>query len=360
MPNPARPGQCPSAAPPAVAESAVTGSSFIARHGRRVSSRVFFRPIKQGRRAMESPDPQGLSMTVKDVFFVNTPGRGTVLTGHLDGCGVLRVGDGLACGDQVFEILGIEKFRHVLRQIEGGHDVGLALGTRVPATGFAGRAVTFLPRPGPGVPALTPQDWAVPSHTAVMVGWSSQRGVVRPRFGALVFDGLTVALHDEDDSELFSVHGSRLVVRAVGTTLSVVNREEDVAVGCLPGSASSAVGFPPGSASSAVGFPPGSASSAVGFPPGSASSAVGFLPGSASMARYIVGPDPRWAGSPRAATLLAKHGVEVYPDLRLAAVPRWWQRIMIMPASRALNRKIIWRDVLLAMLRTRGAVTSGR
>jgi hypothetical protein len=287
---------------------------------------------------MESPDPQGLSMTVKDVFFVNTPGRGTVLTGHLDGCGVLRVGDGLACGDQVFEILGIEKFRHVLRQIEGGHDVGLALGTRVPATGFAGRAVTFLPRPGPGVPALTPQGWAVPSHTAVMVGWSSQRGVVRPRFGALVFDGLTVALHDEDDSELFSVHGSRLVVRAVGTTLSVVNREEDVAVGCLPGSASSA----------------------VGFPPGSASSAVGFLPGSASMARYIVGPDPRWAGSPRAATLLAKHGVEVYPDLRLAAVPRWWQRIMIMPASRALNRKIIWRDVLLAMLHTRGAVTSGR
>lgn len=260
---------------------------------------------------MQSPDPQGLSMTVKDVFFVNTPGKGAVLTGHLDGSGVLRVGDGLACGDQVFEILGIEKFRHVLKQIEGGHDVGLALGTHVPVTGFAGRTVTFLPRPSVGVPALTPQGWAVPSHTAVMVGWSSQRGVVRPRFGALVFDGLTVALHDEDDSELFSVHGSRLVVRAVGTTLSVVNREDDVA-------------------------------------------------GSAGMARYIVGPDPRWAGSPRAATLLAKHRVEVYPDLRLATVPRWWQRIMIMPASRALNRKIIWRDVLLAMLRTRGAVTSNR
>lgn len=255
---------------------------------------------------MQSPDPQGLSMTVKNVFFVNAPGKGTVLTGHLDGWGVLRVGDGLACGDQAFEILSIEKFRHALRQIEGGHDVGLALGIHVPVNGFAGQTVTFLPRPAAGVPALTPQGWAVPSHTAVMVGWSSQRGVVRPRFGALVFDGLTVALHDEDDSELFSVHGSRLVVRAVGTTLSVVNREEDVA------------------------------------------------------ARYIVGPDPRWAGSPRAATLLAKHRVEVYPDLRLAAVPRWWQRIMIVPASRALNRKIIWRDVLLAMLRTRGAVTSNR
>jgi hypothetical protein len=266
-------------------------------------------------------------MTVKDVFFVNTPGKGTVLTGHLDGWGVLQVGDGLACDDQVFEILGIEKFRHTLRRIESGHDVGLALGTRVPVNGFAGRTVSFLPRPSSGVPALTPQGWAVASHTAVMVGWSSQRGVVRPRFGALVFDGLTVALHDEDDSELFSVHGSRLVVRAVGTTLSVVNREEDVAAGRLPG-------------------------------PGS--SAVGRLSGPGSMARYIVGPDPRWAGSPRAATLLAKHGVEVYPDLRLATVPRWWQRIMIMPASRALNRKIIWRDVLLAMLRTRGAVTSNR
>jgi hypothetical protein len=267
-------------------------------------------------------------MTVKDVFFENTPGKGTVLAGHLDGCGVLRVGDGLACGDQVFEILGIEKFRHTLRQIEGGHDVGLALGTRVPVNGFAGRTVTFLPRPSSGVPALTPQGWAVPSHTAVMVGWSSQRGVVRPRFGALVFDGLTVALHDEDDSELFSVHGSRLVVRAVGTTLSVVNREEHFAVGRLSGAESMAVERLSGAGSTA--------------------------------ARYIVGPDPRWAGSPRAATLLAKHGVEVYPDLRLAAVPRRWQRIMIMPTSRALNRKIIWRDVLLAMLRTRGAVTSNR
>lgn len=287
---------------------------------------------------MESPDPRGLSMTVKDAFFVHTPGRGAVLTGHLDGCGVLRVGDGVVCGDQVFEILGIEKFRHVLRQIEGGHDVGLALGTHVAAAGFAGRTVTFLPRPGSGVPALTPQGWAVPSHTAVMVGWSSQRGVVRPRFGALVFDGLTVALYDEDDSELFSVHGSRLVVRAVGTTLSVVNREEDIAVGCISGAGSTA----------------------VGCVSGAGSTAAGCLRGSGSMARYIVGPDPRWAGSPRAATLLAKHGVEVYPDLRLAAVPVWWQRIMIMPASRALNRKIIWRDVLLAMLRTRGAVTSNR
>ncbi|HEY2578625.1 MAG TPA: hypothetical protein VGI74_20165 [Streptosporangiaceae bacterium] len=255
---------------------------------------------------MQPLDPQGLSMTVKDAFFVNTPGKGAILTGHLDGWGVLRVGDGLACGEQVFEILGIEKFKHVLREIEGGHDVGLALGTHVPTGGFAGRSVSFLPRPSSGVPSLTPRGWAVPSHTAVMVGWSGQRGVVRPRFGALVFDGLTVALNDEDDTELFSVHGSRLVVRAIGTTLSVVNREEQIA------------------------------------------------------ARYIVGPDPRWAGSPRAATLLAKHRVEVYPDLRLAPEPRWWHRIMIMPASRVLNRKIIWRDVLLAMLRTRGAVTSNR
>jgi hypothetical protein len=255
---------------------------------------------------MQSPDPQGLSMTVRDVFFVNTPGKGAVLAGHLDGRGVLRVGDGLTCGEQVLEILGIEKFKHSLRQIEGGHDVGLAVGSHVPTEGFAGRTVSFRPRPGSGVPALTPQGWAVPSHTAVMVGWSGQRGVVRPRFGALVFDGFTVALHDEDDSELFSVHGCRLVVRAIGTTLSVVNREEDVA------------------------------------------------------ARYVIGPDPRWAGSPRAATLLAKHRAEVYPDLRLAPTPPWWHRVMIMPASRALNRKLIWRDVLLAMLRTRGAVTINR
>ena len=103
---------------------------------------------------MVSLGPGGLSMLVQDVFFVRAPGKGTVLTGHLDGDGQLRVGDYLACDGTTYEVLGIEQFKRVLKEIGSGANAGIALGTEVPKEQFAGKTVTFQPRPGAGVPAL--------------------------------------------------------------------------------------------------------------------------------------------------------------------------------------------------------------
>jgi hypothetical protein len=253
---------------------------------------------------MEQHDPRGLSMTVNEVFFINAPGKGTVLTGYLDGAGLLRVGDSMACGERAYEILSIEMFRQARKEIDGGHNVGLGLGLDVAADGFTGQSVSFLPRPGSGVPALTPEGWAVPDRVAVVVGWSGQRGAGRPRVAALVLDGLTVTLHDQDGSMLFSAAGPALTVTTIGMTRLGVTTADKVT-------------------------------------------------------RYLIGPEPRLARSPQAAALIKKYRAAVYPDLRLAAPPRWWQRLMITPAIRALNRKIIWQGVLLTMLRSRQVVIGG-
>ena len=138
------------------------------------------------------------------------------------------------------------------------------------------------------------------AHVAVLVGCSDRRAVPRARIAALVLDGLTVTLHDQDDSTLFSAAGAALRVEAIGSTRLGV---------AAPG----------------------------------------------QVTRYLVGPVAWWAASPRAAALIEKYRADVFPDLRLAAPPRWWQRLMVTPATRALNHKIIWQGVLLAMLRSRNA-----
>lgn len=251
---------------------------------------------------MVSPGPEGLSMLVQDAFFVRAPGKGTVLTGHLDGDGQLRVGDYLACDGTTYEVLGIEQFKRVLKEIGSGANAGIALGTAVAKEALAGKTVTFERRPTAGVPALTRDGWVVPQNVAVLVGWSDRRGVPKASPGALVFDGERVALVDQDGTAL--VEGPGRQVRM------------------MP------------------------ASSWVGL------AAEGSAP------LYMIGPHAHLARSPQAGLLITRHKAWVTPDMRLAGTLPWWYRLMVLPNGRILREKLIWRRVLVTMLQSRGVVAT--
>jgi elongation factor Tu len=64
-------------------------------------------------------------MTVDDVFYIR--GRGTVVTGKVEG-GVVRVGDEVRVGGRgPMRVDGVEAFRKVLEQAEPGMNIGLLL-----------------------------------------------------------------------------------------------------------------------------------------------------------------------------------------------------------------------------------------
>jgi elongation factor Tu len=99
------------------------------------------------------PGGPGLWMTVSDVFHI--PGRGTVVTGQLEGNVPLNVGDSLVCDGTSWQVSGIEQFRSRLTTAEPGSDVGILLRNGPPGDVLRGRAVTFAqgtsgfgPRPG--------------------------------------------------------------------------------------------------------------------------------------------------------------------------------------------------------------------
>ncbi|MGA3183391.1 MAG: hypothetical protein ABSE52_02170 [Candidatus Dormibacteria bacterium] len=87
--------------------------------------------------------PETLSMRISDVFFIQLQGRGTVVTGHLDGEGLLRVGDVLVHSGRTHRIRAMETFHKMLREAHAGTNLGLILGPEVPPHGFEGHTVSF-------------------------------------------------------------------------------------------------------------------------------------------------------------------------------------------------------------------------
>lgn len=66
-----------------------------------------------------------LWMSVSDVFHIK--GRGTVLTGRLEGEGQLNVGDVAMCEGMSWPVTAIEKFRDTLMTADPGMDIGVLL-----------------------------------------------------------------------------------------------------------------------------------------------------------------------------------------------------------------------------------------
>jgi elongation factor Tu len=71
------------------------------------------------------PGGADLWMTINDVFHI--PGRGTVVTGQLEGSVPLNVGDTLVCQGVRWQVSGIEMFRAVLTTAEPGSNIGILL-----------------------------------------------------------------------------------------------------------------------------------------------------------------------------------------------------------------------------------------
>jgi elongation factor Tu len=96
------------------------------------------------------PIESGLWMNVGDVFHIK--GRGTVVTGLLEGNGGLRVGDTLVCEGRHWTIGGLEAFRAVLQVAEAGSNIGVLLRKGPEADVLRGRLVQFVPALGTSAP----------------------------------------------------------------------------------------------------------------------------------------------------------------------------------------------------------------
>ena len=70
-------------------------------------------------------DRPALWMPVDDVFHIK--GRGTVVTGQLQGEGRLNVGDTMLCNGQCWQVSGIEQFRTTLTTAVPGATIGVLL-----------------------------------------------------------------------------------------------------------------------------------------------------------------------------------------------------------------------------------------
>ena len=85
--------------------------------------------------------PAQLWMTVTDIFHIQ--GRGTVVTGQLEGQGFLNVGDWLLCDGQRWQVGAIEQFRGGLMTAGPGMNVGLMLRKGPTADVLRGKTVQF-------------------------------------------------------------------------------------------------------------------------------------------------------------------------------------------------------------------------
>ena len=86
------------------------------------------------------PQP-GVWMGVEDVFFIK--GRGTVITGRLEGDGVLGVGDIAVCDGMRWKVSAIEMFRAQLATAEPGQNIGVLLNSGPPRDVLRNRVVQF-------------------------------------------------------------------------------------------------------------------------------------------------------------------------------------------------------------------------
>jgi elongation factor Tu len=93
------------------------------------------------------PDPW---MTISDVFHI--AGRGTVVTGQLQGSVPLNVGDALVCEGARWQVAGIEQFRALLTTAMPGSNIGILLRNGPRGDVLRGRTVTFEPGDAAGSP----------------------------------------------------------------------------------------------------------------------------------------------------------------------------------------------------------------
>ena len=84
-----------------------------------------------------------LWMNVTDVFHIR--GRGTVLTGKLDGQGQLNVGDYAVCEAGTWQVIKIEAFRAELETAAPGMNIGILLGSGPPTDKLRTTSVYFQP-----------------------------------------------------------------------------------------------------------------------------------------------------------------------------------------------------------------------
>jgi hypothetical protein len=113
------------------------------------------------------PDGQNwpqLWMTVSDVFHIR--GRGTVVTGLLEGNGLLYPGGSLVCDGIAWQVSGIEQFRTVLTAAEPGSQVGVLL---------SGGPAGAVHRPGSEKEALAPLT-AGPAADGSSLAWPASGG----------------------------------------------------------------------------------------------------------------------------------------------------------------------------------------
>jgi len=93
-------------------------------------------------------------MVVSDVFHIR--GRGTVLTGLLEGDGELHVGDTLLCDGVQCKVKGIEQFQSRLNTTTPGSNVGILIPDGVDPELLRGNTVQFQPRSGAPGPQAGP------------------------------------------------------------------------------------------------------------------------------------------------------------------------------------------------------------
>jgi translation elongation factor EF-Tu-like GTPase len=82
-----------------------------------------------------------LWMRVEDIFHIR--GRGTVLTGKLDGSGELRVGDTMHCDGVSWRVSGVEQFSKSLPVAQPGANIGVLLTKGPPSDMLRGCVVGF-------------------------------------------------------------------------------------------------------------------------------------------------------------------------------------------------------------------------
>ncbi|HUC58008.1 MAG TPA: hypothetical protein VMA95_11440 [Streptosporangiaceae bacterium] len=101
----------------------------------------------------------GVWMPVSDVFHIR--GRGTVITGQLQGTGELSVGDTAMCDGYSWPVAGIEQFRATVRTALPGSDIGVLLKDGPPGDMLRGQTLRFASGTG------TPMAGAGPQFTVI-------------------------------------------------------------------------------------------------------------------------------------------------------------------------------------------------
>ena len=91
-------------------------------------------------------------MRVEDVFHIR--GRGTVITGRLEGFGQLKRGDKVHCDGVTWPVSNIEMFAKSVSVAEPGTNIGILLGGGPPGDMLRGCVVGFGPA---GVSDAAPQ-----------------------------------------------------------------------------------------------------------------------------------------------------------------------------------------------------------